>query len=171
MPVDVNVYHNHECCLLVCASFWPDVRARQVASVEVRVSTLTWHPPMQLSTPFAFWVQRRLTKSSTGFTFALYYRLFTFRCCVDHIAIVAHSVCPLPHQREAPGLPVLCEAARWLLCDACGRGGGRQVSSVTVLSTYPEASSQRPYIFLFSLLWCHYTEAFFRSDLLLLPAD
>lgn len=126
------MYHNHECCLLVCASFWPDVRARKVALVEVRVSTLTWHLPTQLSTLFAFWVQRRLTKSSTGFMFALYYRLFTFRCCVDYIAIVTHSVCPLPHQREAPGLPVLCEAARWLLCDACGRGGGRQVSSVNI---------------------------------------
>lgn len=59
---------------------------------------------------------------------------------------------PLPHQREAPGLPVLCEAARWLLCDACGRGGGCQVSSVTVFPTCPEASSQLPCISLFSML-------------------
>lgn len=41
---------------------------------------------------------------------------------------------PSPHQRDAPGLPVHGETGRWLLCDACGWGGGRQVSFSALVS-------------------------------------
>lgn len=61
--------------LLACVCFWRGVRARQVASVEVRVSMLTLHPPTLLLTLFASWEQRRPTMSSTGFTFASNYNI------------------------------------------------------------------------------------------------